>query len=285
MGGEPGRGPAMTRICWLLVDSVSRMLDPDERDAVRGDFAESGGTGGQALRDLLGLIVRRQASFWKDWRPWLALFGLAVPVGLLLGLSSISLVGSYDLYLWIFRNYGTIDPAILEQIGLTARSGVVHLVCASLLLGSWSWTSGLVLGSLSRRTVWVNGTLFCVVLSVVELSATLNRQYRYSVSGGVFSFTFYRVILPLILQLALVLLPALWGMRQGLRLAPRPLGKTILWVAAIVAMLAIRDWFLGPFRAIRLLTLAASWPVGYLAATTIWRHSRCKTSASRQQRH
>ena len=36
----------MTRLCWWLVETVSRVLEPDERNAVRGDFAESGETGG-----------------------------------------------------------------------------------------------------------------------------------------------------------------------------------------------------------------------------------------------
>jgi len=47
LGGEPRRGPAMTRICWWLADIVSRTLEPDERDVVRGDFAGSGETGRQ----------------------------------------------------------------------------------------------------------------------------------------------------------------------------------------------------------------------------------------------
>src|SRR5205823_12219606 len=49
---------------------------PDERVAVRGDFAESGETGGQALHDVLGLVVRRQAALWQGWRPWLVFVGL-----------------------------------------------------------------------------------------------------------------------------------------------------------------------------------------------------------------
>ncbi len=62
------------------------MLEPDEREAVRGDFAESGETSGQALRNVLGLVLRRQAALWKDWRPWLALVGLVAPLGVLLSL-------------------------------------------------------------------------------------------------------------------------------------------------------------------------------------------------------
>ena len=39
----------MIRLWWWLVDIVSQGLEPDERDAVRGDLAECGETGGQAL--------------------------------------------------------------------------------------------------------------------------------------------------------------------------------------------------------------------------------------------
>ena len=78
----------MTRICWWLVDLVSRMLEPDERDAVRGDFTESGENGVQALGDVVGLVVRRQAALWNDWRPWAVLGGLIIPLGMLLSIVS-----------------------------------------------------------------------------------------------------------------------------------------------------------------------------------------------------
>ena len=66
----------MDRTCWWLTGILSRTLEPDERDAVLGDIRESGETGAQALRDMLELFVRRQAAFWKNWRPWLVLVGL-----------------------------------------------------------------------------------------------------------------------------------------------------------------------------------------------------------------
>ena len=59
----------MRGLCWWLVDVLSHALRPGERDAVRGDFAESGETGAQALRGLLGLVVRRQTEVWRDWPP------------------------------------------------------------------------------------------------------------------------------------------------------------------------------------------------------------------------
>src|SRR4051812_35799399 len=107
----------MNRMSWRLVNAISRLLQPHEREAVLGDFAESGETGGRALHDLAGLIVRRQAALWKDWRPWLALFGIVVPISLLLRDFSMFLGGTYHLYTWIIENYHVIDPAVLEETG------------------------------------------------------------------------------------------------------------------------------------------------------------------------
>ena len=93
MGHEVSGGPAMRRISWWSVDLFSRLLEADERDAVRGDLTESGASGGRALRDVLGLVVRRQAALWVDWRPWLALLGVVVTLGLLLSHVSSRSVG------------------------------------------------------------------------------------------------------------------------------------------------------------------------------------------------
>ena len=264
----------MTRICWWLVDILSGALALDERDAVRGDFTESGETGGQALRDLLGLVVRRQAALWSDWRPWLALIGLVIPVGVLLSISSSWLDRSYDLYLWIIRNYRDIDPAILSDIGLTVRHGIVLLVSRSLLLVSWSWASGFVLGSLSRRAVFANGAMFCLVVFSGELLSTpMSRVFSLTLSAW----------LPLVLMAVLVLLPSLWGMYQGFRRVRRPLIQTVLWAAAIVTALATRSWFWWPLqigyytdvpwarRLTQILLLAVYWPMVYVLATANWR--------------
>src|SRR5580693_9506279 len=96
-----GGGAPMNRICWWLAELVGRMLEPSERESVRGDFAEAGEAGGPALLGVLGLVVRRQMSPWNGWRPWLALVGIVVPVGAFLTLSGVALSGGYDLSLWI----------------------------------------------------------------------------------------------------------------------------------------------------------------------------------------
>jgi hypothetical protein len=51
---------------WRLVNLVSRVLEPGERNAVLGDFAESDTTSGKALRDLLSLVARRKAGLHKE---------------------------------------------------------------------------------------------------------------------------------------------------------------------------------------------------------------------------
>jgi hypothetical protein len=80
MGYKVSGGPPMRRISWSSVDIVSRLLEADEREAVRGDLTEAGASGGRALCDVLGLVVRRQAALGMDWRPWLALRGIVAPV-------------------------------------------------------------------------------------------------------------------------------------------------------------------------------------------------------------
>jgi hypothetical protein len=40
----------MTGFSWWLVDRASRLLESDERDAVQGDFAESGTAGGRCAK-------------------------------------------------------------------------------------------------------------------------------------------------------------------------------------------------------------------------------------------
>jgi len=73
---------------WWLADQASRLLGQDEREAVRGDFSELGTTSATALREILGLVVRRQVGTWANRGPWLALVGLVLPLGFLLNVIS-----------------------------------------------------------------------------------------------------------------------------------------------------------------------------------------------------
>ena len=104
----------MSSIGWSLVDAASQLLDHDEREAVRGDLAEAGEAAGQAFFDVLGLVIRRQLLLWKNWRPWLAAFGLALPGSLILMGLSVSVSQTYQ---------HVIAAPILKATGLTVGPG------------------------------------------------------------------------------------------------------------------------------------------------------------------
>jgi hypothetical protein len=232
----------MTRVCWWLVDSVSQMLDPDERDTVRGDFAESGETGGQALRGVLGLVARRQAALWKDWRPWLVLVALIVPLGMALSIASFRVADQSSTYLWLYVN--NWDWALLRyaEFWYELRDSVAFIFMRCLPLVCWSWTAGFVLGSRSRRVVPVYGILFCLALVVGVLLGAPRYVAYWSESihppaqnDPISALTFYRKALPLIVQVVLVAVPSVWGMLRGAgirrfpQLEPLHSGRCACW--------------------------------------------------------
>jgi peroxiredoxin len=289
----------MTRISWRLVEALSRMLAPDERDAVRGDLAERSSTGVQALGDVFGLVVRRQAALWRDWRPWLALVALVLPLGPILTLASRRTADGSAIFIWMYANnwdYALFGNSAFAYDFARACAGVLTTWLA---LICWSWTNGLTIGFLSRRAIAVNGGLFCLLLLLMELPGAplhlaylpvLSRGRDFSGNAAVFSLAFYRVAFPLIVQAALVFLPALCGMRHGLRMARHwSWRQAILWAATLAtfAGLAVQIWILRRFPAstwpapgsgwqTRLVQLAVYWPVVYLGVRVIRRRWRGK---------
>ena len=280
----------MSRFCWWWADVVARTLEPGEREAVRGDLAESGETGGQALVEVLGLALRRQAAPWMDWPAWLVLAGLVLPLGVLLCLIARRNADGSAIYLWLYGN--NWDPSYWSSPGL--RHELVQHAAAILTgyftLFCWSWSSGFLLGGVSRRRglplqsiLFVLFVLFGAALGAPPRHfghALFYRARDYPNNAAVFDLTFYRVIFPLILQFALVLGPSIWGMRQAVRAASgRPLLRSLLWTAAIasLAAMAIQTGLAsvpyvqeGISRAVA--QVIACWPVGYLVAAGISRH-------------
>jgi hypothetical protein len=288
------RNSAGDRVLWGAVDIASGMLDPTEREAVRGDLIESGETGSRALLDVLDLLIRRQAALWCDWRPWLVLTGLVLPLGTLLSLVSRNTASSSAIYIWFYAN--NWDWNLLDTRGFWYGFAqcVPGVLLSNLALVCWSWTSGFLLASVSRRTIWLNGALFCLFLLIGQslegpwlLGPSLTRQLArgFDPNRAVFAVWFYRVSFPLIVQAVLVFLPFVWGMRQGLRLSKFPsLFMAILWATAFATLASLvtqdlvwwqlRVWTVIPLRYPRLpslLPFAAVGPVTYLLSTAIWR--------------
>jgi hypothetical protein len=280
----------MSRMCWWLVDIVSRLLEPDERDAVRGDFEELGHSSGRALFELVGLVFRRQAAAWKGWRPWLALMGLVVPLATLFSLAAAQLEEQSAVYGWLYLNNWTWaylgSPG--AQFDLARYAGGFCLDYLTLIC--WSLTGGLALASLSRRAAGVNAALLCVVVIGAFFAAPHSHN---PANAEVFSSTLYAIVLPVVLRIALIVIPLVWGARRGLQEQTPSVRQTILWACIIVVFtvrasrnlqmavafgLRLYQWR-GTWE-LRLVPLALVWPVAYMVAIAAWRHRRGETAAA-----
>jgi hypothetical protein len=217
-----------------LFDLVSRLLPPDEREVVQGDLVESGESAWQSLLAVVGLVIRREAALWRNWRPWLASFGLAVPSSFLLMGFSLSVSRAYQ---------HLIGGPILHATGVTMGPGLALFLCNVLLLAAWSWTGGFVVGSVSRRTVWVSAAL--------------------SFAPCVFCLERFRVESLSRLCLVLFLPIALWGAHRGLQVARIKRSSAIALAIAVTA-LTIPTW--GSAGA-WIPNWALSWPAWFLVAT------------------
>ena len=221
-------------IQWPLVEVAARLLERGEREAVLGDLLETGEGAWRGFLDVLGLVIRRQLLHWKNPRPWLATFGLALPGSLLLMGVSVSVSSMYE---------HLIDRGDLLGSPQTIHEGFLQLLCSGLLLIGCSWSCGFVMGSLSRRTLWVSiasscfACLFCLV--------------RFSEPS-----------LPR-LCLFLFLAPAIWGVRQGLRLVRIDLALAILLAIAITTLMILPSNSSGVWT----LNWAVLWPAWYLVVT------------------
>jgi hypothetical protein len=198
----------MTRIGWVLADLATQLLEPHERDAVRGDLAECGAGGWRAFFEVLGLVLRRQAALWADWRPWLAVIAIVVPIGLMLSHATRWWADAYAIDIQIYTRLWDISylkyPGWPRELALVFWSGMLSAAA----LAGWSWAGGYVLASLSQRTVWIALALFALILFLGTLgTATIARA-----NAGAFTGHFFGVVFPRLIRFFLVMLPALWGM-------------------------------------------------------------------------
>ncbi len=224
----------MTSIAWSLVEVAARLLERNEREAVLGDLVETSEGEWEGLLGILGLAVRRQLMLWKNWRPWLASFGLALPCSLLLMGFSLSISQTYQ---------GLINSTLFKGSGIVLGPGCALLLCNVLLLVAWSWTGGFVMGSMSRRTVRVS-----IALSFAPCVFCLARFHVESLSR---------------FCLLLFLLPAAWGVHRGLQIARIRLRSAVV-LAATITVLTIPAW---SSNGSWIPNWALSWPAWYLVAT------------------
>jgi hypothetical protein len=230
---------------WAFVEYVARVLPREEREPVLGDMIEANESAWDGLRGIVGLLVRRQTELWKSWRPWLAGFGVALPITtLLMGLS-----------LSVALSYMRLEcPEMLAQASMNKPSALGVLLWQALLLIGWSWTGGFVVGSVSRRTLWASMGL-CYLPCAFCLS-------RFSV-GSMSRFC-----------LLLFLLPAIWGVQQSLRISKIRFSCALVIALGLTLLIVptwSSDWLRARIPQNALLAWALNIPAWYLAITA-WKH-------------
>src|SRR5262249_17509790 len=155
----------------------------------------------------LSLAARRQLAMWRNWRPWAASFGLALPASLfLMGCSVAASAAVASL----------LDEPEQARLLWLSVSRLFLVIC-------WAWTAGFAVGSVSRGTLWAS-VLGCCVPCLYCLSKW---------PGHGFSF----------LRLLIFVLPALWGVWRGRRDLQLSLGWAVFLAA--VATLAPLMWSKG----------------------------------------
>jgi hypothetical protein len=309
MGNEPSHKPTMMPVSRRVVDTLAAMLDPNEREAVLGDLAESGESGGEALREVLGLLIRRQVAVWTAWRPWLTLTLIIIPLGIFLSVLSRFNADESAVYLWLYANnwdWGLITNRgfwyVFSESAMLVLAGWLTLVC-------WSWTAGFLLGYFSKGIVRLNGVLLLVALVLGEAVvapayATYSLNYLHShfhlpsmpdPNAPVFALPFYSAIFPVIMQVMLVAGPALYGMRAGVGMTRlRDAARAFFLTAAFLTIgtMVIRmpgflfllhadshEWMLKFPRAMSAVQFVTYWPALYLLAIVVRDHRRESVSS------
>ncbi|MDE1177914.1 MAG: hypothetical protein PW789_15145 [Edaphobacter sp.] len=219
-----------------VLEAVSRLLEPCEREVVLGDLVELGETGWRSVFDIVSICLRRQLGLWRNWRPWLAAFGLAIPSSLLLMGLSVSIAQGGQRW---------INGTVLDGMRVTLGPGSALLLSNVLLLTAWSFTGAFVMGAISRRTVRIS-----VVLSFVPCVFCVARFHIESLSR---------------LCLLLFVIPAAWGLNRGLRFARIRL-RTAFFFAAAITLLTIPAW---TSKGAWLPNWALSWPAWYLVVSAV----------------
>jgi hypothetical protein len=143
----------MNASAWPWLELSTKLLDPEEREVVLGDLLETHATAWRGLLDIFSLVMYRQAGLWRDPRPWVAGFLVALPSSNLLMTASFSVTCTYQRL---------VHHRVFVGHSPTGHEGFPLLLCHILLLIAWSWTAGYTVGSVSRRTLWASVVLAAV---------------------------------------------------------------------------------------------------------------------------
>jgi hypothetical protein len=205
-----------------LLNGLLGALEKDEREVVSGDLLEAHESPSASVFQVLGLILRRQIIHWADWRPWIVLTTVAIPLGVVLSQTAREFAGWSAVYSWMLVN--NTDAALLRNAGFwngaleyswtIGKFGIVLFCC--------SWACGRLIAQLSRKARLSVGMLFLITSFFVNIigipsharAFLVNTNDKYFPNGAVFALSFYRVWFPLIIYAITVLVPLFLGIIQ-----------------------------------------------------------------------
>jgi hypothetical protein len=223
------------------LDTLSRALalalEPGERAIVLGDLAESAAAPVRRLREVAGLVARRQIALWGAPEPWVALVALALPLGILLSHVSRFWSDGSVVYLRAYVEGFTwtyvANPGSRQDL---IELGALFLVSA-VALCAWSWTAGFALVRLARRTFWVSSGVFAVALFAGTLGTFTTARGPFGL--GLTDSHFYGLVLPRLIRACLVLLPFWLGARAARFSGALTVTRAL---AAALVTLALTAW-------------------------------------------
>jgi hypothetical protein len=285
----------------LITELTAQALDREEREAVLGDLAEAGGSEFQNFRAVAGLVWRRQAMEWRQWRPWIACLVLILPLGLFLSAVSRFTSQQTSVYLWLYVNNPGWD--LLHNRGFWFELGNSTLLVSAVFvkLACWAWAAGFVIGCVTRK-IWRSGYFSLVLVLFVGMvcaSIYLSPYLEWVLRGRfpqdlpphddpVSQIFFYRSLLPIIVQLFIVAVPAMAAMRHGQeRVSALFRSAMILLSLVVVADMFLHNSILwiklcgGPSGNLAqvapyvgALSVIAYWPFAYLLIRSLRQHPR-----------
>jgi hypothetical protein len=159
----------MNRITRWMVDGLLSVLSEDDRNTICGDAAELGFNQTALLRDLVSLLVRREAHAWAALRPWRTLVCVVLPLGFALSVVSRFWSGGLAMSAFLYGQTGIAGAvgtvgARADLLGVVARLAA-HLI----LLAIWAWSVGRLLRRWTARA-WVSTGL---VMTVMVFAGTI----------------------------------------------------------------------------------------------------------------
>ena len=224
MGTELSRVLTLESIMEWWMNLACRALEPAEREVVCGDLYEARENGWPALREVVGLVIRRRVLNLNLAQYCVPIGMLTISATFLLTLLAMRIADGSAIYLWMWINNS--DWAILQTAGFwnTVLEFAPGLLFSYITLACCSWTCGLLIGWSSRRTRWLSALLLLatvVSIAVCGPPQTLGNIFvlqiarNYHGNAAVFLGIFYRSFFPRAIEFLFVILPAWRGMRQS----------------------------------------------------------------------